>query len=151
VTEAAAPLNYTTQIRADKTASECLAILGRSGASAVTVTYADREPAGLAFRLDTPGGPKDFQLSVNVDGVLSCLMKAHRTRVVALRYASRDQAQKVAWRILKDWLEAQVAIIAAQMATLDEVMLPYLALDTGQTLYQAYAARESLAAIGDGR
>lgn len=56
-----------------------------------------------------------------------------------------NTAANVAWRVVKDWLEANLALIAAQMATLDEVMLPYLHVDEGRTLWQAYRERESLA------
>jgi hypothetical protein len=138
------PLNYTTTIRPEKTAAECLAILGRGGAGAVAVTYADRKPTGIAFTLDTPAGQRSFDLPVNVDGVYAALAKAAKTGGIPPRYSSREQAERTAWRIIKDWLEAQVAIIDAQMASLDQVMLPYLRVGEGRSLYQAYADREGL-------
>ena len=139
------PLNYTTSIKAEKTAAECLTILGKSGASAIAVTYTDKKPSGLAFRLDTQHGGKDFQLPVNVAGVHKRLMAAHKRGDIARGYSTSDQAERTAWRILKDWLEAQMAIIDAQMVSLDEVMLPYLQVDGSRTLYQAYLEREQLA------
>jgi len=39
-------------------------------------------------------------------------------------------------------------IIEAQMATLDQVMLPYLKVDDSHTLYEAYTEREQNLAIG---
>lgn len=43
------------------------------------------------------------------------------------------------WRVIKDWLEAQIALIDAGMVEAEQVMLPYLIVDeTGQTLYQRY-------------
>ena len=40
---------------------------------------------------------------------------------------------------LKDWVEAQAAIIEAGMVTMEQVMLPYLEVrPDGTTLYQAY-------------
>jgi hypothetical protein len=51
----------------------------------------------------------------------------------------------VAWRVVKDWLEANLALVAAQMATIDEVMLPYLHVDGDRTLWQAYREREQAA------
>jgi hypothetical protein len=139
------PLNYTTQIKAEKTAGECLAILGRSGASAIAITYTDRAPTGLAFRLDTPHGGRDFTLPVNVEGVQKSLLKSYRAGKIRQGFTTDEHARRVAWRIVKDWLEAQLAIIDAQMVTLDEVMLPYLQVDPQHTLYQAYQEREQLA------
>jgi hypothetical protein len=140
------PLNYTTKIAAKRTAGECLDLLAEAGAHAVSVTYADRVPSGLAFRLDTAAGRRDFSLPVDVGGVHSLLLKIDREggwaageRPVRTRtYTTRAHAVDVAWRVVRDWLEAQLALIAAQMATLDQVMLPYLEVDPGTTLYQRY-------------
>jgi hypothetical protein len=59
-------------------------------------------------------------------------------------YSSREHAARVAWRVIKDWLEANLALIAAQMATIDQVMLSCLIVgDDDWTLWQAYRDRES--------
>jgi hypothetical protein len=147
------PLNYTTKIPAKQSAAECVDLLGESGAHSVSVTYANREPVGLAFRLDTAGGRRDFTLPVNVEGVQKMLVKANgegRFRTDGYRvsrYDSREHAANVAWRVVRDWLEAQLAIIAAEMVTLDQVMLPYLEVDGG-TLYERYLAASGQLAIG---
>lgn len=148
----APPLNYTTTIPAARTISECQAMLGAAGAAAVAVTYHHRQPDGLSFRLDTPRGPQNFTMPVNIDGVASLLRNADypaslRPNMLA-RYATREHAARVAWRVIKDWLEAQVALIAAQMVTLDQVMLPYLQVGDGQTLYEANFGAPALTAGG---
>ena len=87
----------------------------------------------------------------NVDGAQRVLAKAERdgqfaaARKRAGTYSSREHATKVAWRVVKDWLEANLALIAAQMATIDEVMLPYLHVGDDKTLWQAYREREQAA------
>lgn len=53
-------------------------------------------------------------------------------------------AQRTGWRILKDWVAAQLAIIEAGLATLPEVMLPYALLSDGQTLYKRVQADRTL-------
>lgn len=53
-----------------------------------------------------------------------------------------EQAARVAWRIAKDWLEAQAALIDAQLASLDEVMLPYMVDAAGQTMYALYRSTQ---------
>jgi hypothetical protein len=37
-------------------------------------------------------------------------------RKVPRSKCTEDQAQRVAWRIVKDWVEAQMAIVEAQLA-----------------------------------
>lgn len=144
------PLNYSTTVSTDRTSAECLGILARSGATAIAFTYVNRKPTGIAFGLDTPHGLRSFDLPVNVDGVYKCLTEANRKREIQPRFASREQAERVAWRILKDWLEAQLAIIDAQMVSLDQVMLPYLRVDDTHTLYEAYRERESFGVLERG-
>lgn len=161
------PLNYTTTVPAERTVGECQSILARSGAHAVQTTYADRRPSGLGFTLDTPHGPRVFTLPVNVEAMQARLAQAERggefprsAKKARGHFSTREHAERVAWRVTKDWLEANLALIDADMATLDQVMLPYLrvpALVGGdQTLYEAYREREALAitdtpALTDGR
>lgn len=156
------PLNYTTKIPAAQTIGECQALLAAAGASAVAVEYDSGAATGLAFRLDTPHGKRNFDLPVRVGEMHAVLQKAkregafasvHVSRAVMDRYMTREHAAAVAWRVVRDWLEATLALIAAGMAGLDETMLPYLRMNDDQTLYQAYQAREQaleLAAGTDG-
>lgn len=143
------PLNYTTTIEAAKSASECIARLAEHGAGAIGITYADKKPVGLTFRIETVHGERQFSLPVNVDGTFAALAKARRSGSIPPRYADRAQAERVAWRVLKDWLEAQLALIEAGVADMAEVMLPYLHVAPGVTLYRAYLDNEQLA-IGAG-
>jgi hypothetical protein len=149
------PLNYTTTIPVARTVGECQAILAKAGAAAVAVEYDQGEPAGLSFRLDTPHGRRDFTLPVNIEGMHRVLVKAENAGQLLQRRAkgsqsSPEQATRVAWRVVKDWLEANLALIAAQMASIDEVMLPYLHVDGERTLWQAYRDREQAALTAGG-
>jgi hypothetical protein len=142
------PLNYTTTIDAAKSASECIARLAAHGASAIGITYADKKPTGLTFRTETVHGERQFSLPVNVDGTYKALVNARREGGIPPRYADRDQAERVAWRVLKDWLEAQLALIEAGVADMAEVMLPYLNVAPGLTLYRSFVDNEQLALPG---
>lgn len=145
------PLNYTTTIDATKSASECIARLAAHGADAIGITYAAKKPTGLTFRIETVHGQRQFSLPVNVDGTYKALVNANRAGHIAPRYAERDQAERVAWRVLKDWLEAQLALIEAGVADMAEVMLPYLHVgDNGLTLYRAFVENERRALTAGG-
>jgi len=151
---ASRPLNYTTTISSAQTAGECQAILAKSGANSVAVHYDDGKPAGLSFQLATPHGTRNFTLPVDVPAMRAVLIKAEkagmfattgkgsRSHVRSDKYTNPEHAANVAWRVVKDWLEANLALIAAQMATLTEVMLPYLHVDEDRTLWQAYQDNE---------
>ena len=136
-------LNYTTKIKAVQTAGEIQAILAAHGARRVIQDFDQAgAPVNVSFVIDTPQGARAVRLPVNVDGV-------HAALIAQGVKADRAQAERVAWRIAKDWLEAQMAILDAQMVQLDEIFLPYL-LDHGgeRTLYEAY--RDGRKLIGDG-
>ena len=50
---------------------------------------------------------------------------------------TEEQAEKVAWRILKDWVDAQMALIEIEMVKMEEVFLPYTIIDNfGTTVYE---------------
>ena len=50
--------------------------------------------------------------------------------------ARREQAYHTAWRIIKDWVEAQLALLETEMVDFEEVFMPYI-LSGRETLYQA--------------
>ena len=87
--------------------------------------------SALTFLIDTPQGPRGIRLPANVDAVSKVLT---RQKVKC----DRDQAERVAWRIVKDWVEAQMAILESEMVQMDEIFLPYMVNDKGQTFFAAY-------------
>lgn len=146
-------LNYSTAVAASKTSAEMSALLSKHGASRVTVVFADGRQAGLEFTLVTPHGPREFALPIDVDAVLTLLTRQARGGTIRKGFSNAEQAERTAWRVAKDWLAAQLAIIEAQMATLDQIMLPYLIVDSGpkrQTLYGRYRDHEAALELTDG-
>lgn len=149
----ARPLNFTTKIAAAQTVGECTAVLAQAGASSVATHFEDGRPRGLSFAMQTPHGKRNFTLPVDVAAMHKVLLKAKADGQFASIHARADafttlaHAENVAWRVVKDWLEANLALIAAQMASLDMIMLPFLHVDAEHTLYQAYREREETAAL----
>jgi hypothetical protein len=140
------PLNYTTSVPAARTIGEMQTLLARAGADAVAVRYDGKGGAvGLTFTLPGPSrnGTRAFSLPVDVAAVHKLLLTREAegafraSRKGRGSFSSPEHAQRVAWRVAKDWLEAQLAIIEAQMATLEQVMFPYMH-DGEITLYQRY-------------
>ena len=132
-------LNYTTKINANKTVGEMQTMLAKAGASSVQAVYDEGRPSGLGFTIPTTHGIRSFLLPANVGAVFAVLQKDIK---VPMGLKMPEHAERVAWRILKDWLEAQLAIIESQMVTLDQVMLPYMTDESGRTVYDLYASRQ---------
>jgi hypothetical protein len=138
-------LNYTTSVAADKSVSEIIKVLTKAGANQILTDYSDGAPVGIAFSLPTSAGIQKFKLPVNADPVEQTL----RRQRVEPRFRSRAQAERVAWRILKDWVEAQLAIIQTNMVSVDQVFLPYMLVDGQTTVYDHYLGQQP--AIGPAR
>lgn len=140
-------LNYTTSIAASKTVAEIQALLVRKGARSVVIEYDDRQqPAALSFAIRTPYGERGYRLPANPDGVWKVLTRQFGQ---GRKFSTREHALNVAWRITKTWLEGQLAVIEAGLMPLDQVLLPFLELTSGQTMYEAYVSQQK--ALPEGR
>jgi hypothetical protein len=136
-------LNYTTAIDPLKTLGEVHVLLAKHGARQILTDYDEGMPCGVSFSLKARGDEHGYHLPVNAAAVLRTLEALNEQGRMAPRYVSAQQAARVAWRIIKDWLEAQLAIVQTNMVALDEVFLPYLLVD-GATLYNTLVERHYL-------
>lgn len=133
-------LNYTTEIDCDKSAAEISKCLAQHGAMAIMTEY-DKESSlvsAISFKIEGPHGPMGFRLPCDWRPVLKVLerqkeqdqARGRRSRI----NATQVQAVRTAWRVVKDWVEAQMAFIETQMVTNEQVFLPYAVMRDGRTL-----------------
>ena len=54
-----------------------------------------------------------------------------------------------AWRNVRDWILAQMALVESCDVPVDQIFLPYLSDNAGRTLYEVYQSGQLL--IGDGK
>lgn len=139
-------LNYTTTVAVEKTVAEVGLILARHGVTSTTTTYDPSGRAdGIGFALRTPHGVREFHLRVAVDGVHALIRDDPKARARGPKFVTREQAERIAWRVTCDWIKAQIALVEAHLATMPEVMLPYLLVAPETTLFDRYKASESAA------
>lgn len=125
-------LNYTTKVNVFNTLGEIQAQLVKHGAKKIMQDYDEAgHITALAFMIDTPLGPRGVRLPANAEAVHTVLLQQKVK-------CDRDQAERVAWRIIKDWVEAQMAILESEMVQMDEIFLPYMIDRSGKTLFQKY-------------
>lgn len=127
-------LNYTTEVAASRTVGQIQDILAKAGAAQILAEYDRGRVIALSFTVITPTGPQAFTLPVRPEQVRAVLLR----QKVQPRYQTLEHAERVGWRIVLDWIKAQLAIIQTEMVTLDEVMLPYMRTDDGSTMYDRY-------------
>jgi len=127
-------LNYTTKIQVQKTIGEVVNILTAHGARAILQEYDDKGAiTDLSFKVQVGEQELAFRLPADWAAVLRVMQRDSR---VSMRLSTPEQARRVACRILKDWVEAQMALIEVKLATMEQVFLPYALTPTGQTVYE---------------
>ena len=122
--------NYSTTETALKSIGEIQGILVAHGATSILMDYDNGEPIGLSFIVKTQYGETPFRLPANISRVQGVLNKQRIRSTVP-----RDLASRVAWRILKDWVRAQMAILETEMVSIDQIFLPYMQMESGKILY----------------
>lgn len=137
-------LNYTTTVDAFKTVSEIEYILMKHKAKSIMKNYDGESITGLSFLIDTGIQQIPVRLPVKIDECLEVLKKEKRNSPRSNIKATRDQAERVAWRILKDWVEAQMALLDIEMVSFCEIFLPYIETNNGQTVYQRLEDKQFL-------
>ncbi|KKN48216.1 hypothetical protein LCGC14_0654780 [marine sediment metagenome] len=136
--------NYTTEVPAIKSVGEIQGILVGHGAKAIMLDYDDDVPTGLAFIIKTDHGELQFRLPANVKQVEKILLNM-RARPLETWHSDykrvmervRKQSARVAWRIIKDWVRAQMAILETEMVKIEQIFLPYMVTKGNQTLFEA--------------
>ena len=128
-------LNYTTTVDSFKTVSEIEYILMKHKAKSIMKNYDGESITGLSFLIDTGVQQVPVRLPVKVDECLEVLKREKKNSPRSSIKATREQAERVAWRILKDWIEAQMALLDIEMVEMQEIFLPYIEIQ-GQTIYE---------------
>jgi len=148
-------LNYTTRIDPDKTAAEIAKILSMHGATAVMTEYDKEDGAvtALSFKVQLNDKQLGFRLPCSWEPVLRVLTeqwRAGKLKQNGSKAPDRLQAVRVAWRIVKDWVEAQMALVETQMVETHDVFLPYLVLPNDKTLAENLKTNPNFL-LGDGK
>jgi hypothetical protein len=135
-------LNYSTTIDVHKTLGEIQKILVAHGARKLMYDYdSNGHVSNLSFSVATPNGERGIRLPANVPAIFEVLKQQKKLGKIKTNpdYA---QAERVAWRIIKDWIEAQMAILETQMVQFEEIFLPYMLNGEGHTFFQVYQQKQ---------
>jgi len=130
-------LNYTTKIDFEKTIAEIAKVLVKHGANKIVTDYKDNVPVAVTFCLIVNDTLVGFALPAKYSGVLKAMKKDGK---VPRKLLTEEQALRVSWRIIKDWVEAQLALVESELADMAEVFLPYAITKSGSTLYKEIQA-----------
>ncbi len=128
-------LNYTTDINANRTLGEIQGIIVKRGARKIMTEYDEQgDPVGLSFVLQVKDNIVHFKMPANYEGVLRSMATTKNIKVKV----NKEQAIRVSWRIIKNWIEAQMAMIDAEIALMEQVFLPYAVDRNGVTIFDHF-------------
>jgi hypothetical protein len=104
-----------SKIEPEQTISEIQKMLSRHGVTAMMTEYDGPQIASVSFRMNVGDKPMGFRLPCNWRAVVEIFKK----QGVRLKYGGTIEAQatRTARRIVKDWIEAQLALFEVNMVT----------------------------------
>ena len=137
-----------TGVPAATSAGEITGLLVRAGANQITTEYTNGRISGIRFSLPIAGTSYTFQLPARTEPVYKTLIKAkpynsHRRRSLQ-QYEEdmRQSAERIGWRQLFRWVQAQIAVIDIGMVAAHEVFLPYMLVGRNQTVLQMFEEKQ---------
>lgn len=138
--------NYTTIVPAARSIEEIQQALVKAGASGVLYEYEQGTGRILALKFVLPIGEQKvgFSLPVQWRNFREVMIKQSIGRA-----REEDFAYRVAWRCIRDWVLAQMALYETQMVKLPQIFLPFAVGRDGTTLYEQVAKGGFL--LGDGK
>ena len=138
--------NYTTKVPADRSIQEIQNALIKNGAVGVLYEYekGTGRISALKFGLVIKDRPVSFSLPVNWRK-FQAVLKMQEVN----RWNDEDYCYRVAWRDIRDWVLAQMALYETEMVELPQVFLPFATDDKGNTIYNKILNSKFL--LGDGQ
>ena len=133
--------NYTTQVPANRSIEEIQNSLVAHGATGFMLEYekGTGRISALKFILDLEGQMLPFQLPVQWR-MFQAVLKSQRVT----RWNDEDYCYRVAWRVLRDWIMAQMALYETKMVSIPQIFLPYAVTKDGRTLFERMAENPQL-------
>jgi len=135
--------NYTSTIGSGRSISWIEDKLARHGARQILKEYtADGRVASISFIIYSNGIELPFHLPARIAACEKVLRgEIRRPRSDTYKKVS-EQAERTAWKILADWVDAQMAMVELSQVDIIEVFLPYLFdRQHKQTFYESLQAR----------
>ena len=136
----------STAIPVHRTISEVQQILIKAGAQAITTVHEKGKIYGMSFSI--PGVNTDltvvrtYTLPIRTGKLLATNQGQRKRGATGKIEQDTIQAERIAWRQILRWLEAQFALIETGMSEPGEVFLPYQTQSDGRTVYQVFQAGE---------
>lgn len=138
--------NYTTTVPADRSIKEIQDSLVAHGAIGCMFAYdAEGRISALRFVLKIENNAVNFSLPVEWRRFQEVLKQQG-----VKRWDEDDYCYRVAWRNIRDWVLAQMALYETQMVEMPQIFLPFANDASGDTLYEKILKSPNNFLLGSG-
>ena len=122
--------NITSVIKPEKTIMEIESLLVKFGAKAILKEYSGERVIAISFYIESPEGQRiPFKLPMKIEKTRAIIEQAVDARKLTRKFLDEpyrtDKAMIVGWRIIKDWIHAQISLAEIEYADPVEIFLPY--------------------------
>lgn len=130
--------NYSTTIAVEKTVAEIERLLVKHGVKQVFKEYDNNEVVFLSFGIEYKNEIIPIRLSTKVDEIKKRLTEhANQGKIKSTYRDNIEQARRVSWRIMLDWIDSQLVMVELGQREIIEVFLADVVdLGTKETLFQ---------------
>lgn len=119
--------NYTSDVPASRTIARIEELLAKAGVNGVNKVFLSGRVASLTFSVTLPQSKTiTIRLPANVEPVYTALRKKISKPRAGTDQRLLDQAERTAWKLMQDWVEVQLSLIAMNQAEFLQVFLPYV-------------------------
>lgn len=127
-------------------------ILVAHNAKSINFEYKEGKVSGLIFVLEINGTDFGFKLPSKTEKVEQIFLNEKKKRVryswdkenTKLSEAEVEQAQRTAWANIRDWVDAQMALIETEQVKFEEVFLPYMIDRNGKSYFEHLQEKQFL-------
>jgi hypothetical protein len=146
--------NYTSDKPIEKIFAELQHTLSTHGAKHISFEYGDDgKVQSLAFTVKVNDRFLPIKLPARVEKAQAVLKQQWDDGMISHKRGKEqtygyEQAYRVAWRNILDWVQAQMALLEIGMAKIEEVFLPYMQDRDGITLFERREQRGFLLESG---
>lgn len=129
--------NYTSSVPADRSILKIEEILVGLGATNIAKEYREGKVVGISFAIQHGEGMMPFKLPAKKDAIKKVLLSQYRRPTTAQAIDCEKQAERTAWKNVKEWVELQSTMIRLEQVEFMEVFMPYaFSLTQNKTLYE---------------
>jgi hypothetical protein len=129
--------NYTSSVPADRSILQIEKVLIEMGATNIAKEYKNGKVDSISFAINQGAGILPFKLPAKKDPIKKLFLSQYKRPSQAQIESAEQQAERTAWRNIKEWVELQATMIKLEQVEFVEVFMPYIySLEKGKTFFE---------------